>query len=81
MADIKTVKVKLGQLTFVHGARRPKGEVVELPETAPDESGDQQPFAKLFGEIVPDEIPLSADPVSGRTFGGLHDHDPAADEE
>jgi hypothetical protein len=66
----KTVKVKLGQLTFVHGARRPKGEIVELPETAPDEAGEQQPFAVLFGEIVSDATPLTEE---GGKFGGLHD--------
>jgi hypothetical protein len=71
MAD---VKVKLKQLSFVHGARRPKGEIVELPETAPDENGDPQPFAALFGDIVSDDTPLSPDPVSGgRKFGGLHE--------
>lgn len=69
MSEIKTVKVKLGQLSFVHGARRPKGEIVELPETAPDENGDQQPFAKLFGDIVSDQTPLSEE---GGHFGGLH---------
>ena len=73
-----TVKVKLGQKSFVHGGPRNKGEIVELPETAPDEDGEQQPFAELFGEIVSDSTPLSPDPVSGRTFGGLHE---AEDEE
>jgi hypothetical protein len=65
----KTVKVKLGQLTYVHGARRPKGEVVELPETAPDEAGDEQPFAALFGEIVADATPVT----ESSTFGGVHE--------
>jgi hypothetical protein len=78
----KTVKVKLKARQWVHGGPRNAGEIVELPETAPNlETGDQEPFAELFGEIVPDEIPLSPEPVSGRTFGGLHDQDPAEDDE
>lgn len=75
MPETKIVKVKLGQLTFVHGARRPKGEIVELPETAPDEAGEQQPFASLFGEIVSDATPLTEE---GGHFGGLHE---ASDED
>lgn len=74
----KIVKVKLKARQWVHGGPRNKGEIVELPETAPDENGDQQPFAALFGDIVADSTPVSPDPVSGgRKFGGLHDKDPA----
>jgi hypothetical protein len=65
-----TVKVKLKTRLFVHGEARDKGTIVELPELA----GDGEPFAVLFGEIVPDSTPVS-NPVSGRTFGGLHDKD------
>lgn len=68
----KIVKVKLGQLSFVHGARRPKGEIVELPETAPDDNGDEQPFAALFGEIVADTTPTTE---SAKPFGGIHEPD------
>lgn len=67
----KTVKVKLKAKSFVHGERCEKGTVVELPETAPDESGDQQPFAKLFGDIVPDATPVTE--PTGKPFGGLVD--------
>jgi hypothetical protein len=50
-----TVKVKLKTRLFVHGEARNKGTIVELPELA----DDGEPFAVLFGEIVPDDTPVS----------------------
>lgn len=56
MPEVKMVNVKLAARCLVNGQIREAGEIVDLQEKAPGPDGTLQPFAAVFGEIIPKKV-------------------------
>jgi hypothetical protein len=56
MPEVKMVNVKLAARCLVNGQIREAGEIVDLQEKALDAEGNLQPFAAVFGEIIPKKV-------------------------
>lgn len=56
MPEVKMVNVKLFTRCLVNDQIREGGEIVDLQEKAPGPDGTLQPFAAVFGEIIPKKV-------------------------